>query len=252
MEFNFENHTDILSHVYNNNIDKDFETNPKFKQYNAEYFVPRVTVLLDTIKEDYLLQWANSLGWKRMSYSKTLQQYADIGTEVHNDIEDFIKYGEVGMSPGFISFKDWWDKFNELNVVTNVKSELNLSCPYFAGTTDLFFKANGKNCLVDFKTSKNISYKYTMQLSAYTYMIQEAIKEPVDYCIILQVDKYEPRVYDVYLYDLSNPDINDLFNTGLMYMICLSKGYHYRTHIEQKFSEINSTVKCKSGEVVLK
>ena len=105
MDFNLENSIDLLEKEYDNN-EKEIKDDNKFKLYEGTTYVPRVTVLLDTIKEDYLLQWANSLGWKRLSYTKTLQEYADIGTEVHNEIENFIKFGELGMTPGFISFKD--------------------------------------------------------------------------------------------------------------------------------------------------
>jgi len=41
--------------------------------YNGKH-VPRVTNILGkTIHEDYLMQWSNSLGFKRKSYSKTLK-----------------------------------------------------------------------------------------------------------------------------------------------------------------------------------
>ncbi len=251
MEFNFFDHDNLFEVEYCDNKE-EFENNTKFRLYKGETFVPRVTVLLDTIKEDYLLQWANSLGWKRMSYSKTLQEYANIGTEVHNEIENFIKFGELGMSPGFMSFKEWWDKLNQLNVITDVQSEVSMACHYFAGTTDLFFNANGKNCLVDFKTSKHISYKYIMQLAAYTYMMQTSTGRSIDYCIIFQVNKYEPYQYQVYMYDLSNPEIRNMFNNGLIYMIILSKGLSYKLSMEKVFANTEEYVKVKNGEVVFK
>lgn len=251
MDFNLENSIDLLEKEYDNN-EKEIKDDNKFKLYEGTTYVPRVTVLLDTIKEDYLLQWANSLGWKRLSYTKTLQEYADIGTEVHNEIENFIKFGELGMTPGFISFKDWWDKLIELNEITNVRSEVSMTCPYFGGTTDLFFNANGKNCLVDFKTSKNIGYKYIMQLSAYVYMMQTIEKISIDHCIILQMDKYTPYKYQAYRYDLDNPFIKNMFQTGLRYMFVLSKGYNYKLSMERMFTSSENSAKIKGEEVVFK
>ena len=205
----------------------------------GNYNVPRVTALLDTIKEDYLIQWANSLGWKRQSYTRVLQEAASIGTEVHQDIEMFLKHGEIGMTPGFSSFYKWWTELNALNKIDMIESELSMDCPYFAGTTDLFFRANGRNCLMDFKTSKHIGYKYLMQLSAYTYMMNTILHREIDYCIIFQVDKYVPDVYQVYLFDLHNSEIKELFDYALQYMIHLSCGYAYNQFIQNKFSKLN-------------
>lgn len=250
MQFDTLNYGNIMERVYLGN--KEMADNPKFRLYQGEIFVPRVTVLLDTIKEDYLIQWANSLGWKRMSYSKTLQEYADIGTEVHNEIENFIKYGEEGISPGFMSFKEWWDRLNELNVITDIQSEVTMACPYFGGTTDLVFNANGKNCLVDFKTSKHITYKYIMQLAAYTYMMQTELNRPIDYCIIFQVDKYEPYIYQVYMYNLHDPTICSMFDMGLEYMMILSKGLYYKMYMEKAFAESEADAKTKVRGIVFK
>lgn len=220
----------------------------KMRLYETgNYYVPRVTSLLDTIKEDYLLQWANSLGWKRMSYTKTLQTYADMGTLVHEEIENYLKNGIQGTSPGFLSFREWWDKFITVNTITNIESEVSMSCPYFAGTTDLFCNANGKNCLVDFKTSKHISYKYIMQLAAYCYMMQTELNREISYCIIFQVDKVQPYKYQVYLYDLSSPEFQEMFTYALDYIMYLSCGFLHNQYMRQKFEETENIAKTASS-----
>ena len=215
----------------------------------GNYYVPRVTSLLDTIKEDYLLQWANSLGWKRMSYTKTLQTYAEMGTLVHEEIENYLKNNILGISPGFLSFKQWWDKFTAVNEITAMQSELSMECPYFCGTTDLFLTANSKNCLIDFKTSKHIGYKYVMQLAAYNYMAQTELGQHIDYCIIFQVDKTKPYKYQAYMYDLSIPEICELFAYALNYMLHLSCGFVYNNYMQSKFMETENSAKEREMEL---
>lgn len=199
------------------------------------YYVPRVTKLLDTVKEDYIVQWANSLGWRKKSYTKTLQEYAELGTHVHEDIEEFIRFGTEGVTPGWESFKIWWDKLNELNTVTNVMSEVELIGPYFGGTTDLFCKLNGYGCLIDFKTSKNIGYKYLVQLSAYTYLMKLCLNIDIRYCVILQVDKTTAGIYHVYSYDLGDPDIRYTFDIALQYIHNLAACYLQNRYIRTQF-----------------
>lgn len=220
----------------------------KCKFYETgNYYVPRVTTLLDTIKEDYLLQWANSLGWKRMSYTKTLQEYADIGTLVHEEIEKFLKEGKLGVSPGFLSFKEWWEQLNAINNITDIESEVSMICPYFCGTTDLYFKANGHDCLVDFKTSKHISYKYIMQLAAYVYMMNYIYHRNIKYCIIFQVDKYTPYQYKAYVYDLHDFQVSDMFNYGLAYIMNLAIGYLYNHRMREMFEKTEQGVITNGG-----
>ena len=241
----------ILQDIYSNRRLALSEYSGKTRLYEkGNYYVPRVTALLDTIKEDYLLQWANNLGWKRMSYTKTLQTYADIGTLVHNEIENYLKNGIPGISPGFLSFNEWWERFTSLNKVTNIESELSLECPYFCGTTDLFLTANGRNCLVDFKTSKHIGYKYIMQLAAYTYMLQTELNRPIDYCIIFQVDKTQPYKYQAYLYDLFNPEFSELFSYALEYVMHLSCGFVYNYFIRGRFDETEDDVKMREMKLL--
>ena len=46
--------------------------------------VARVTnIISKMIGEQYLLKWANSLGFKHQSYNAVLSQFAVIGTKVH-------------------------------------------------------------------------------------------------------------------------------------------------------------------------
>ena len=49
--------------------------------------VPRVTEILSkTIHEDYIVKWANYLGFKHLNYQDELDKYANIGTITHERI----------------------------------------------------------------------------------------------------------------------------------------------------------------------
>ena len=154
--------------------------------------VPRVTeVISKMISEDYLLYWANALGFKHQGYKKTVDAAANIGSEAHDLISRFLK-GETFTSNNipYLGFRKWWIDISANNTVEVVGSEVPLSCPYFGGTYDLLVKINGLLYLVDFKTSNHVSYKYYLQLSAYKYML-ELQGYTLSGCIILQLNKKE-------------------------------------------------------------
>lgn len=161
--------------------------------------VPRVTdIISKTISEDYLLYWANSLGFKHQSYKKTIDEAARIGTEAHDLINKFI-LGENFNSNNipYLSFRKWWTDINSNSNIKIIGTEQSISCQYFGGTYDLLIEVDGKIYLVDFKTSNHISYKYFIQLSAYKYMLEQQ-GYTIDGCIILQLDKKE-ILYNEYI-----------------------------------------------------
>ena len=160
------------------------------------------------INEDYLLYWANSLGFKRISYKEKLTEAALIGTNVHSSIEHYLKFKEESDNPGFLSFLLWWEDINKNNTIEVVGQEERLSCQWFGGTYDLLLKINDKLYLVDFKTSNHISFKYCLQLAAYRYMLYNIKGINIDGTIILQVDKTVP-MYEEYVLDFS---INEHYN----------------------------------------
>ena len=54
-------------------------------------YVPRVTEIISKmIHEDYLLYWANSLGFKRKKYKEELELAASKGTLAHSEIEEHL------------------------------------------------------------------------------------------------------------------------------------------------------------------
>lgn len=200
--------------------------------------VPRVTeVISKMISEEYLLYWANALGFKHQGYKKTVDAAANIGSEAHDLISRFLK-GETFTSNNipYLGFRKWWIDISANNTVEVVGSEVPLSCPYFGGTYDLLVKINGLLYLVDFKTSNHVSYKYYLQLSAYKYML-ELQGYTLSGCIILQLNKKE-IAYTEYPLIFSNPNhlefINRCFNTFLS----LLYGYYNINQCERMYNDI--------------
>lgn len=181
--------------------------------------VPRVTEIISKmISEEYLLHWANGLGFKHQSYKKTVDNAASIGTESHELINRFL-LGEIFNSNNipYLGFRKWWIDITSNNNVKIIGTEQILTCPYFGGTYDLLVEINGLIYLVDFKTSNHISYKYFLQLSAYKYMLEQQGYN-IAGCIILQLNKkiIEYSEYTlVFTNNYHKEFIDNCFNTFL-------------------------------------
>ncbi len=200
--------------------------------------VPRVTEIISKmISEEYLLYWANSLGFKHQSYKKTVQAAADIGSEAHDLISKFL-LGEVFTSDNipYLGFRKWWIDISSNNSVKVLGSEVQISCPYFGGTYDLLLQINDKIYLVDFKTSNHVSYKYYLQLAAYKYML-ELQGYKIDGVIILQVNKSKIE-YTEYplLFDI--PEHLDFINKCLNTFFSLVYGYYNISQCENMYKNI--------------
>ena len=113
--------------------------------YNG-FVVPRVTKILSKcIHSDSLMYWANSLGFKHQSYTKTLEAAANIGSHTHNNIDSFLSdetyEADESSMPyqsynAYQSFLKWFTDINNAAKVKVIFHEKSLSCKYFGGTLD--------------------------------------------------------------------------------------------------------------------
>lgn len=166
--------------------------------------VPSVTQILSKcIHEDYIVSWANYLGFRRIKYKDELNSAAILGTKGHSAIEDYLRNGTTSDNIPYLGFRLWWDIINTDNTIEILGIEEEISLPFCGGTYDLLLSINGLPYLVDLKTSNHISYKYFIQLAAYRYMLYITKGINVNGVIVLQVDKNEPG-FNEYLLDLSN------------------------------------------------
>ena len=189
---------------------------------HGENKVPSVTQVLKHINEDYIAQWANSLGFKGLGYRRELNKYAVEGTKVHSEIEYFLTDGlcmtdPVDKTMGFMSFIQWFNDTGYINdtLIEPIMLEQSLIGKYFCGTIDAVMKIGNEVHIVDYKTSSSIGYKYFIQLSAYRYLLSK-IGINVDKLTVLQLNKYDVK-YKQYTIDIkSNIGLVDSLFTGFI------------------------------------
>ena len=214
--------------------------------------VPRVTEILSSmLSEPGLMNWANSLGWKRISYSKFMREAADKGTYSHLAVEKYIRNGYVNIDEFQImdykirntvestlsGFRQWWEELNTFHKVEVVFLEETLLCKYFGGTCDCLLKVDDQYWLIDFKTSNHMSYNYALQLSAYRYLLKELKNIDVDRCMVLKLDKenYSYQTYELYM---DNSEHLEFMNNCLQTFMVLSVAYRMRLSTIEEYKKI--------------
>ena len=214
--------------------------------------VPRVTQILSSmLHEDYLMKWANALGlYQRKKYEETLQDAADKGTYVHEAINRFLLTGQLldvdtlfdatedqkkAAYNGFYSFIDWWD--SNKNILQLVSTEMEITCPYFGGTCDLLVSSNGKNFLLDFKTSKQTGYKHFLHLAAYRSELQNYYNIKIDGVGILLLNKSNIKVEE-YILDLSVEQNQIFIQQAEHTFMALAYAYYNRLKTQELFEDI--------------
>lgn len=210
----------------------------KEKYFHNGIPVPRVTEIISKmISEEYLLYWANGLGFKHQGYKKTVDAAANIGSESHNLISRFLN-GEVFNSTNipYLGFRKWWIDITSSNKTKVIGSEQTLTCQYFGGTYDLLLEIDGLLYLVDFKTSNHISYKYYLQLAAYKYMLEEQGYN-ISGCIILQLNKKSIE-YTEYPLIFTNPYHKEFIDNCFNTFLSLVYGYYNIFKCEQMYNNI--------------
>lgn len=212
--------------------------------------VPRVTKIISAcIGSEGLLYWANSLGFKHQSYSKTVKLAADIGTQCHNSIDNFINNNFNYDIPGFgfhnesinayNSYLKWFnDVRNNGNTINVLMNEHSLCCKYFGGTLDGLYEINGKKYIIDYKTSNHVTFRYLLQIAAYRYMLREIHGIEVDGCIILQLSKVDIS-YNEYILDFNIEEHLKYINDCELTFLSMVFFYYNMMRVESGFKNIN-------------
>jgi len=108
-----------------------------------------------------------------------LDRTADIGTTVHNGIEDYIKTGHVPeMGSNERKMVDNvlnWFKENNVKVIESEKKLYSVK-HWYAGTVDLVIEMDGRKYIADIKTSKQVGTSYFAQMGGYHIMLDEMTK----------------------------------------------------------------------------
>ena len=130
---------------------------------NCQFLEPRNDVWI--VAED-------NLNDARFNFRNVSQTALDIGSAVHQSIEDYLMTGKDPQKTkeddrilaGFVAFLEWMDE----NHVEVIGVEETVRGDFWAGTLDLLCNLNGVVYVIDFKTSKAI-YPADMgpQIAAY-------------------------------------------------------------------------------------
>lgn len=194
--------------------------------YNSKgEVVPSVTTVLKVLAKDGLVNWANNLGWRRISVTKELQDASDIGTMAHNYIEALIMGDEltrqelkreIDWMPDKLkdqtlnsiwSFEEWWDENKQDFEI--IACEEEMSCDDYGGTLDIRAKYKGRPVILDLKTSGGFYYTMFLQLAAYAHMYKiKKGKYPKDVGVIRVCKKTGRKAKLLWLSDLPNGDLD--------------------------------------------
>ena len=188
-------------------------------------YVPRVTDIISYCSDqEGIINWANSLGFRRLRYKDELDKAATIGTNTHEAIEMFLKTGLE--APGNIilgGFTKWYRRLRAKNKVEVLKIEEPLIGSTFGGTCDLLISINDRIFIVDYKTSNKVRINHFLQLSAYRALLFELYGMVVDGVLILHLDKKQ-SAYEEYILDFTNNDhyifIENCYRTFLAMTYC--------------------------------
>lgn len=213
--------------------------------YNGKN-VPRVTeVISKMINEEKIINWANCLGFRKKRYRDALEEAANFGTRVHSGIEYYLKGEKLPLDTPktpMNSFKEWWKSINNGNTITVLGQEQKLTCEWYGGTYDCLLDINGRIFLVDFKTSNHVTYKYYLQLAAYSKVLREEKNINIDGVIILQIDKYKLK-YREYVLDFNIPEHKSYFDLCERTFLSLLYSYYHISYLEENFGVLDEKIK---------
>lgn len=134
------------------------------------------------------------------AHLRTSKRAADIGTLVHEWIDDFLTGkrfrddlpNNVSARSSVISFLKWFD--DHVEEVYDTEFKVYSREHGFAGTADCDALVDGKRALIDWKTSKSIYPEYEIQLNAYILAREEELDVQYDEGWIIALPKDGGRI----------------------------------------------------------
>lgn len=172
--------------------------------------VPRVSEVIKMLAKDSIIFWANSLGFKGVSYKKELERTANIGSLCHDVIEGYFDkqrladidfdrfniedYGsKMEVRRALESFFRWYRKFIKHHTYNVVFTERIVVGDRLGGTIDCGiegWKDPNKIIFVDYKTSGDFYLTQFLQLAAYVWIYEEVYgDDTVEGVMVIRMDK---------------------------------------------------------------
>lgn len=164
--------------------------------------VPSVTTVMKIMQKEGLIEWSNYIGKRGIDYKRFLDDCARFGSLVHELVESDL----LNKEPLIIGFENMLDdamdlvnKFKSVKAdlqISNVQSEVSLSCDSYGGTIDIICDIVTGNSNVtilgDFKTSKTVYETQFIQLGAYLNLVKINMPEVynnIQQCVIFSITK---------------------------------------------------------------
>jgi len=171
---------------------------PDGKQY------PSITTVLSLLSREAIQAWRARVGEEEAN--KISRQASGRGTAVHDLLERYVDNDpefDKGIMPNIMqSFYDVRKQLDErLSLVYAQEAPLYSEHLGVAGRVDCVGVWDGKNSIIDYKTSRKVKKKewissYFMQCAAYAIMWEERTGTPITQLVVLiAVDDNEPQVF---------------------------------------------------------
>ena len=186
--------------------DLDTKTGPGGRVYTDPFgnTYPSITTVLSILSREAIQAWRARVGVEEAN--KISRIASSRGTEVHNLLERYVdndpNFSE-GVMPNILqSFYDVKDVLdNNLQKVYAQEAPLYSKHLGLAGRVDCVGVWDGKNSIIDYKTSRKLKKKewisgYFMQCAAYAVMWEERTGMPITQLVVMiAVDNESPQVF---------------------------------------------------------
>ena len=139
----------------------------------------------------------------KTAHRKKKEDAGTRGKDVHTFAERVLVNGDAKMPPdpetakGCAAFLSWLDGVN-LEVINSERIIFSKTW-WYCGTTDVYGRIKGKNCVIDFKSGSGFYDEHPLQLAAYAVAIEEETGDKIVDGWIIHLDKTtgKPTPYPV-------------------------------------------------------
>lgn len=213
--------------------------------------VPRTTKIIDSVmNRDYLIKFACGFN-NYYEYRKYIDNILTIGSLVHEYIDFFLQEKkdpliECGddirkyIYTAYNNFKSWYTNLlNTGNTFELIGLEVQVVNPIYGSTIDCLCKINNAVYLLDFKTSKKITYDYIIQTIFYMNAINAGyckLVSHIDGIGIIRVDKEAELYEDLFLNDFNTEGhrMIEYYTSGAMSILST---YYNKINMEYTFNQ---------------
>ena len=221
--------------------------------YDDTIPVPRVTKIIDSVMDkSFLYKYVASFG-NYYAYLRERDIILSIGEQVHLCIDYFLETGKdreidykkynkqaYYIENAYNNFKAWYNNLLSTgNTFELIGLEVPVVSPYYGGCCDCLCKINGATYLLDFKTSKKITYDYIIQTIFYMNAINAGyckLVPHIDGIGIIRVDKEAELYEDLFLNDFNAEGhrMIEYYTSGAMSILST---YYNKINMEYTFNQ---------------